>query len=317
MCRFLIIACCLLAPLYAVDSSWELVFRDEFDGASLDSEKWETINGADYFENNAAPWREFHSKDSALYIHTGKELILNAEYGRHTSQHLSEKQGKTPGDTFACASIWSFGKFHFQYGYVEVRARFESAPGVWPAIWLNSAAHYDGSSKWPKKGEIDILEHLNGDKFFYSTLHSTRLKNGKHGSTPSVTTAYSDSADRDTWHTYGMLWEKGRIIMYLDGKEIHRWTKEDFARLGLKWPYDDPGNKFFIILSNQLGGNWVSSSPGGQALYIANKPNPRAVKGINETITPPESQDGYPGTGLMIDYVRVYDTGDTQHEKPE
>ena len=59
------------------------------------------------------------------------------------------------------------GKYFFKYGKVQIRARFKSAQGAWPALWMMPETR-----TLPGYGEIDIMEHLNFEHKVYQTVHS-------------------------------------------------------------------------------------------------------------------------------------------------
>ena len=54
----------------------------------------------------------------------------------------------------------SKGKFEFQYGRVEIRAKLPQGQGTWPALWL-LGGNIDQVG-WPRCGEIYIMEHGDG-----------------------------------------------------------------------------------------------------------------------------------------------------------
>ena len=52
--------------------------------------------------------------------------------------------------------------------------------GAWPAIWMLGRTNVG----WPQRGEIDLVETINGDPRVYMTMHSS-TKNGKDGQKPT------------------------------------------------------------------------------------------------------------------------------------
>ena len=57
---------------------------------------------------------------------------------------------------YLTTGVTSEGKFAFKYGKVEINARFKSAQGSWPALWIMPETRPSVGY-----GEIDIMEHLN------------------------------------------------------------------------------------------------------------------------------------------------------------
>lgn len=96
--------------------------------------------------------------------------------------------------------IWSTAqaqdiKFH---GYVEVQTTLpvkandgQRLKGSWPAIWMLGSGSDGRKDNWPRKGEIDIIEAVNGDPYLHMSLHSTRF-NGIRSQHPPGTVDYFD-----------------------------------------------------------------------------------------------------------------------------
>lgn len=252
---------------------WVLVFKDEFSASSFEGKKlkWgQKWNKIEYMSRNAPDWRKHQSRENALVV-PGKEkktrfVRLKGVYGKYESQsNQTDKQ-----ESFACGGIFTDKTFSFRYGYVEVRARFDCAKGVWPAIWL--LPHSGG---WPNGGEIDIMEHINHQKQVWQTIHLLR----NSGSGDASTTVNPQPAINDVtgWHTYGVEWTPGRITFYVDDKKTGSFTRDAFTH----WPFDRDV-EFYLLIDQQIGGNWP-----GQA-------NPAELKAKS--------------ANFDIDYVRVYST---------
>ena len=250
---------------------WELVFQDEFSPSSFTGKKlkWgKKWNKIEYMSTHAPDWRKHQSRENALVIPEKEKktqfVRLKGVYGRYKSQSC-QTGGK---ETFACGGIFTDKTFSFRYGYVEVRARFDCAKGVWPAIWL-----LPRSGGWPKGGEIDIMEHVNHQKHVWQTIHL--LHNSGNGDASTTINPQPTINDVSAWHTYGVEWAPGRITFYVDGAKTGSFTPEGFKY----WPFDND-EEFYLLVDQQIGGNWP-----GQA-----NPNELKAKSIN----------------FDIDYVRVY-----------
>lgn len=270
--------CCIL-PATADDYTgwqvtnpeWQLVFSDDFNGTTLDATKWNSI---DYVGWNVSDWRTYQSNEPELVTVNGDGTVsLWGKYGNYTSQ--SNPSGAAL--TYACGGIFTDKTFNFQYGYVEVRAKFDCAQGAWPAIWMMPT---DGSN-WPKNGEIDILEHLNYEGIAHQTLHFNNA-DGKNTSLGTVnanggsTAYYSDVDSKLDFHTYGVEWTTEGISFLMDGKKTLTVAHQDNNP---NWPFNKENNPFYLLLDMQLGGDWVGE-----------------IGNIGD------------GVAMTVDYVRVYST---------
>lgn len=220
-----------LASLSA--SPWSLQWSDEFSGNVIDEKIWSKCQRA------KSDWKNTMSDDARLYEVSDGTLKLKGIVN-------DNKDDSAP---FLTAGLQSKGKYNFQYGKIQIRARFKSAQGAWPALWMLGE-----KGRWPANGEIDLMEHLNFDNHVFQTIHSSYSKNPAIKSPPKhygVT-----KIDRDGWNTYGCEWDEDKIIFTVNGKNTFtypRLPKEDASQ----YPFTQP---FYIILSMQIGGSWVNGS---------------------------------------------------------
>lgn len=213
-------------------------------------------------------------------------MTLWGKYGDYTTQ----TNQTAPAQTYACGGVYSLKTFQFQYGYVEVRARFDCVQGVWPAIWMMPKSDSIG---WPAGGEIDIMEHLNYEGRVYQTIHWSENGVPNQDKSQGVTPGWSDGAEKTNWHTYGMEWTEEGITFYVDGKETGSFKKPNNAN----WPFDKDGNEFYLIIDQQIGGNWVENA------------------GVNKGID--QNTLANSGAAFDIDYVKVYSSSKYNHLVPE
>lgn len=228
---------------------WGLVFSDDFDGDTLDTTKWNKIDYVNW--SGVSDWRKYQSRDEELVTMNGDGTVsLWGKYGDYTSQ--SDQTGTS--DTYACGGIFTDKTFTFQYGYVEVRAKFDCAKGAWPAIWMMPTA-----GPWPQTGEIDIMEHLNYEGIVHQTLHYNNANGGKttsgtvnaNGGSTAYFTSVEDKAD---FHTYGVEWTPEAVTFYMDGKATLTTPTEAGNP---NWPFNMEDNPYYLLLDMQLGGSWV------------------------------------------------------------
>lgn len=237
-------------------AGWKLVWSDEFEGSELNDENWTRCT------RGTVDWKNTMSLDPDL---------LRMENGiLHLRGIVNEDTLNDPAP-FLTAGVTSKGKYTFKYGKVQIRARFKSAQGAWPALWMLGT-----ESGWPACGEVDLMEHLNFQHEVYQTVHSEYTVNNPRLTKPQKSSTASIS--RDEWNTYGCEWNADSITFTVNGKNTHVYPRE--AELGKKqWPFNQP---FYFILSMQIGGDWVN-------------------------MTGPSNPEHYPA-GMEIDWIRVYDS---------
>jgi beta-glucanase (GH16 family) len=188
--------------------------------------------------------------------------------------HVVARQ-PSPG-VYTSARLKSQGLFTFMYGRIEARIKLPESQGMWPAFWLLGSNIV--TVDWPASGELDIMEHIDGNNppfhvggappgydWVQSSIHGT----GLDGGTPYHPQGFS-AAD---WHTYGMIWTKGKVQFYIDdpGKPY-----ETFTPGAGTWPFDQGPE--FILLNLAIGGDWPGNVDG-------------------TTVFPSE---------MLVDYVRIY-----------
>ncbi|GAB4464462.1 MAG: hypothetical protein OHK0029_34460 [Armatimonadaceae bacterium] len=231
---------------------WKLVWSDEFNYSGLpDPKKWDYEVGL------------IRNKELQYYTKNRRENV------RVENGNLVIEARKEPfeGSAYTSGSINTLGKFGFQYGRVEVRAKLPNALGTWPAIWMMGVDRTVVG--WPRCGEIDIMEHVaHNPGVIHATLHQINdmKKNWSIGKTIPV----PDYADQ--FHVYTAEWHPDRLEFFVDDKSYFTYPYEGPSR----WTFDKP---FYLLINLAIGGSW-----GGQ-------------KGVDETAFPQK---------YLVDYVRIY-----------
>lgn len=189
----------------------ELVFSDEFSGSSLDEGSWTDRRGT-----------EPHTYGSPFNPRI-EDTLFTPEQVRVTdgSLQLSARPGQVRDELGGAEYGYSSGVVHtgdhfaYTYGYTEARIWVPDDDGFWPAFWMLPTPV---DKEWPP--EIDIAE-------FSSVVGSARRPTfnvhwrGPDGKpTQAGSTPYGDPERtyRGGWHTYGLLWQPGRLQVYLDGR---------------------------------------------------------------------------------------------------
>lgn len=237
------------------DKNRKLIWSDEFKDKGLpDAFKWNYDTGGSGFGNEEA---QFYTKDHLenARVENGKLIIEARKENREDKKYTS-------------ARLLTKGKFSFQYGTVEVRAKLPKGRGTWPAIWMMS----EDMKKWPDDGELDIMEHVGYHQgYIHASVH-TKKYNHIMQTQKTDTLFVKDASEK--FHVYKADWSPEKIEVYVDDKKF--FTYENREKTPGAWPFDKP---YFIILNLAIGGFW-----GGK-------------EGIDDTIFPQRFE---------IDYVRVY-----------
>ena len=220
---------------------YRLVFSDEFRDGSIDASKWNTRYrwGPDWIINNERQYYvDVQNADIGRnpFELDGERLTISA------TRTPDELRGRANGQGWLSGAMTTFGKFSMRYGYVEMRARFPSGQGLWPAFWLLHEGN-DGS-----RPEIDVVEFVGKRRDrVYQTYHW--YENYVLRSTPSYEVPGGDwSAD---FHTYAMKWEPGRIVWYVDGRETNRHESGSVS-----------SENMYLLVNLAVGGVWNGDPDG-------------------------------------------------------
>lgn len=210
---------------------WKLVWADEFKGRKLDTSSWERC------PRIRADWgRHMTDLDTLVKVEDG---VLKL-YGINRPAKVKDSV------SFLTGGVQSRERRSMQLGRFDVRARFGCAQGFWPAIWLLP----DSGIKYPKGGEIDIMEHLNFEQKAYQTVHSVHTINKLE---PKTINSSNTPIDPKVFNTYSVVIEQDAIIFYINNKQTFRYDRLPDA--DAQFPFAD--HPFYVILSAQLGGEWV------------------------------------------------------------
>ena len=184
--------------------SGDEIFRDDFDGASLDLSKWRPnwLAGTDDAITKPVNSAELSCYDPKQVSVGGGYLHLKADSRACTANN---------GTTYPYVSglVESAHDFTFTYGRMEARIWLPPGSGEvhnWPAFWAN------GTGTWPVTGELDVMEALEGHACWH--FHSTSGGPGGCAPRPSA----------GGWHTFAAEWRPGVVTYFYDGQQVGRIT---------------------------------------------------------------------------------------------
>ena len=277
-----------------VDGKGTLVWRDEFEGDTLDTTKWNYETGVGiHYDASLWGWgnneRQYYTKDNTR-VENGM-LIIEAEKHASTpgAANYFSSRLTTAGVKDAVTGKVTREKFVTpKTGYVEIRVKSPRGAGFWPGFCLLGANcfGYSGFKKvfWPTCGEIDIFE-ANGAKLtsIAPAVHHGVSFPGRYWVKYKETTVEDMS---ENYHVYGAGWDRSGIHFYING--------ENAFSVPLPFPeeheggnsaafYDGPG--FGMIIWFAVGGNFLAGTVPDDSVFTS---------------------DDWEARSLMVDWVRVY-----------
>lgn len=219
-----------------IPEGYRLVWSDEFTVDGLpNAEKWNFDT-----EANETGW---YNDELQYYADSRLE---NARVSEGTLKMIARKESLTSADdyggqAYTSARLITKGKAHWQYGFMEVRAKLPCGLGTWPAIWLLG----DNDIPWPGNGEIDVMEQvgLYPDQIT-GTIHTTATA-GTSGDGSAI--MVEDACE--AFHKYQLTWTPESITIAVDGTAFHHY--ENQGNGSDSWPFDGP---FYLILNLAIGG---------------------------------------------------------------
>ena len=299
-CTPLLFAVCASQPSApALNSGGTLVWKDEFEGDSLDPAKWNidigtgAQHGLDGWGNQE---RQFYKPENVI-VKNG-HLYLEA---RMDNDEVNNKKGAFPytsGKISTGATLNPYDgsvlgqKFAVLPGMrLEARIKSPRGVGLWPAFWLIGATSNSlaGNKQlgWPRCGEIDILEIRGGtENRLNSTIHYGPYwpENRAEGDYKEF-----DFNLADDWHVYGVTWDKDVLNFLFDGEVWHTIDLKQLNKDDKKYYISEAyGAKtgFIININLAVGGQYISNKIPDDAVFDEDAP--------------------YEDRCFMIDWVRVY-----------
>ena len=257
--------------------TWELKWREEFGGNSVNEKVWKYDIGDGGWGNREL---QYYRPENNI-VKDGK-LIIKTEF------QYDEDAEKCVDNSYFSGRMNTKGNYDFKYGRLEFRVKQAKGVGTWTAGWAL------GKDKvWPNCGEIDVFETTSSKlkQTIPQSLHCKKF-NGMAGSSANkhfdttVTTATS------AYHTYGVIWTDHDITFTIDGRATGNYNPDNFVVEGrgnqdlTVWPYCQP---FYLIVNCAIGGVL-----GGQV-------TPEYWTKVKQ-----EGDIGYYEDYLYYDWIRVY-----------
>lgn len=233
------------------NEKWKLVWSDEFNtGTTPDETKWSYEEG--FERNHELQW---YQRDNA-FIENGVLIIEGRKENKPNPNYQADARSwkrNREKIEYSASSINTRGKYEFQYGKLEVRAKIDTAMGLWPAIWTLGV-----KGEWPSNGEIDIMESypVGGEHHILANVASgTDRRFVAKWDSQKIHLNHFLAKDPDwpaKFHIWMMEWNEKAIKLYLDGELLNETLLENAINPDGSEPFKQA---HYILLNLAIGGD--------------------------------------------------------------
>ncbi len=179
-----------------LNTPYKLVFHDEFNGTSLDLNKWHTFYPYGANSSDQCEFCRTHGNEGQIYK---DENVLISNGTLKLKAKKENATWYTATRQFTSGMVQS--KQNFKYGKFEIRCKLPPGQGFWPAFWL-----FGGD-------ECDVFEYCTNEP----TKQNMNLHiwcNNQHYQIPQSNTGINSTTD---YHTYSVEWEPMYVDWRTDG----------------------------------------------------------------------------------------------------
>lgn len=253
----------------AVPSNYsKLVWSDEFDGDTLDENKW--------FRDTR--FVSSFPKDQFVIF---DERVFSVSDGLAKLKAIHYFDPYDPSPNFGVGvDLVTSKTMNWRYGYMEMCARLPYKKGAWPAWWAKGVTPGNCVSEdivpenYAYMVEVDMYEIFASVDTATPNIHKWYTAESQKAGSP-VNTQYSLPKTSYTFenyenlvnefHVYGFEWTPDYMAMYVDGEEYMRFDfSVNFDNVVLEG-HDDPMQEFrnpmYVIIGNTIYSRY-SNFPG-------------------------------------------------------
>lgn len=246
--RLLVLAA--IGLLTCLFSAWAKAIPAEF--SDYTRVFYDPFDNTDFSDN----WRDFRTPGTTA----------GQGSGVYASEAVTEKNGNLRIEAYSALNSNGVQKNYvgsvrthraFTYGYFEATIKFEGASGLHQAFWMlpdTAKISTQPPNAFLNGAELDIVEHrildMNERDISKATSHGDHYA-GYGSNQVSTQRLIGNTLDNvDTFHRYGMLWDKDQYKFYIDDKYVGFTINDNQEGTAIS------GVAEYLLLSNNVGVAW-------------------------------------------------------------
>ena len=254
----------------------QIIFSDEFEGTSLNTDKWELC--PEWDRQGRSSWRNDMVSVSGGYLHLKLKRDTNLGAEKSKDNAIANNWIRA-GGVRTRKQEWPYPLlFDNGYGFYEVRIKFPIVSGTWGAFWLMSPTQHLLGDEGVDGTEIDIVESIHNENSEYNAALHWNGYDDKHKSVGSGEGAKPVNIYDGQFHTFALDWSPSEYVFYVDGKVF--WRADGGAQFNNSGINQNPN---YIKLTVE-GAGWAGGLP-----------------------------PDFTEAEMLVDYVRVYNQPQNQN----
>ncbi|MBR4267233.1 MAG: family 16 glycosylhydrolase [Bacteroidales bacterium] len=206
------------------ETGYTLIFEDNFDGDSLDKNKWQLRPwGAGSFDGA----QEYNKLSNAVVSNGTLKIVAKREYTwARAIDYLPDDYILPDGHInlrnffYTSSNLWT--KDSFLYGIFEAKIKIVKRKGCLSSFWMFA------DNPW---NEIDIFEFWNipGNGEYNPERSASTINTNVHydydedGATNSCSKSYRGTDYSEDFHIYKVIWARNKISWYVDNELIREY----------------------------------------------------------------------------------------------
>ena len=187
---------------------------------------------------------------------------------------IEARKESVGGYQYTSASILTDGKYYWQFGRAQIRAKIPAVTGMWPAIWGTGS-----QGQWPHGGEVDIMEYYREKILANCAVGGTQQWSAKWDSSSRSMNSLTgvDPGWKDKWHIWTMQWDEQYVRLYCDNILMNTipqtWLKNSDGyntSWGPQYPFISNGMNCWLNLAvgGDAGGDPTAAMNSGPKRYL-------------------------------------------------